>query len=139
MNTKFANKEDGTERGFFSLLKGGFRSITGLIGRGNKDHYGIRTPSATIGIRGTDHETVHLAVALPNLPEGTYNKVNTGATVVNGTLVGANQVAYAPNLSTPASILPHIPPIFEAPKGGQQGQGRPEAAGCRQGEWQTAG
>lgn len=119
---KFADKEDGTERGFFSLLKGGFRSITGLIGRGNKDNYGIRTPSATIGIRGTDHETVHLTAALPNLPEGTYNKVNTGATVVNGTLVGANQVAYAPNLSTPATILPHIPPIFEAPKGGQQGK-----------------
>jgi hypothetical protein len=118
---KFADKEDGTERGFFSLLKGGFRSITGLIGRGNKDNYGIRTPSATIGIRGTDHETVHLTTALPNLPEGT-NKVNTGATVVNGTLVGANQVAYTPTLGTPASILPHIPPIFEAPKGGQQGR-----------------
>lgn len=119
---KFANKEDGTERGFFSLLKGGFRSITGLIGRGNRDNYGIRTPSATIGIRGTDHETIHLTAALPNLPEGTYNKVNTGATAVNGTLVGANQVAYAPNLNTPAFILPHIPAIFEVPKGGRQGQ-----------------
>lgn len=119
---KFANKEDGTERGFFSLLKGGFRSITGLIGRGNKDNYGIRTPSATIGIRGTDHETIHLTTALPNLPEGTYNKVNAGATVVNGTLVGPNQVAYAPNLGTPAILLPHIPPIFEAPKSGQQGR-----------------
>ncbi len=119
---KFADKEDGTERGFFSLLKGGFRSITGLIGRGNKDNYGIRTPSATIGIRGTDHETVHLTAALPNLPVGTYNKVNTGATVVNGILVGVNQVAYAPNLGTPATLLPHVPPIFEAPKGGQQGR-----------------
>jgi hypothetical protein len=119
---KFADKEDGTERGFFSLLKGGFRSITGLIGRGNRDNYSIRTPSATIGIRGTDHETIHLTAALPNLPAGTYNKVNTGATVINGTLVGANQVAYAPSLGTPATLLPHIPPIFEAPKSGQQGR-----------------
>ncbi len=119
---QFANKEDGTERGFFSLLKGGFRSITGLIGRSNRDNYGIRTPSATIGIRGTDHETIHLTNALPNLPEGTYNKVNTGSTVVNGTLVGVNQVAYAPNLGTTATLLPHAPPIFEAPKGGQQGR-----------------
>ncbi|TAN71559.1 MAG: hypothetical protein EPN14_11705 [Gallionella sp.] len=119
---KLANKEDGAERGFFSLLKGGFRSITGLIGRSNKGNYGIRTPSATIGIRGTDHETIHLIAALANLPEGTYNKVNTGTTVVNGTLVGMNQVAYAPNLGTPAAILPHVPTIFEAPKGGQQGR-----------------
>ena len=119
---KFADKEDGSERGFFSLLKGGFRSITGLIGRVNKDNYGIRTPAATIGIRGTDHETVHLPTALPNLPEGTYNKVNAGATVVNGTPVGVNQVAYTPNLSTPAVILPHTPPIFDVARGGQQGK-----------------
>jgi hypothetical protein len=93
---QFAGKADGSERGFFSLLKGGFRSITGIIGRANKDSYGIRTPAATIGIRGTDHETVHLAAALPNLPEGSYNKVNTGATVVNCIPVGVNLVAYAP-------------------------------------------
>ncbi len=134
---KFADKEDGTERGFFSLLKGGFRSITGLIGRGNKDHYGIRTPSATIGIRGTDHETVHLTAALPNLPEGTYNKVNAGATVVNGTLVGVNQAAYAPNLSTPAIILPHIPPIFEAPKGGGKDDRKRQDAGKANGKQQA--
>lgn len=120
---KFAGKADGNERGFFSLLKGGFRSITGLIGRLNKDNYSIRTPAATIGIRGTDHETIHLVAALPNLPEGTYNKVNTGATVINGTLVGANQAAYTPNLGTPAAILPQIPTIFEAPKSNPPGQG----------------
>lgn len=128
---KFTGKEDGKERGFFSLLKGGFRSITGLIGRMNKDNYSIRTPAATIGIRGTDHETIHLTAALPNLPEGTYNKVNTGATVINGTLVGVNQAAYAPNLGTPAAILPQIPTIFEAPKGNPPGQGekKPQSDG----------
>lgn len=131
---KFTGKEDGKERGFFSLLKGGFRSITGLIGRMNKDNYSIRTPAATIGIRGTDHETIHLAAALPNLPEGTYNKVNTGATVINGTLVGVNQAAYTPNMGTPAAILPQIPPIFEAPRvkpqsNGGKPDGKPQEKG----------
>ena len=29
---KYAGKEDGSERGFFSLLRGGFRAITGAVG-----------------------------------------------------------------------------------------------------------
>lgn len=37
------------------LLKGGFRTVTGLIGkRGNPDAYSLRAAGATIGIRGTD-------------------------------------------------------------------------------------
>lgn len=119
---RLASMDDGTERGFFSLLKGGFRSITGLIGKSHKDSYGIKTQSATIGIRGTDHETILVTTAQPGLPEGTYNKVNTGVTVVNGTLIGPNQVGYAPNLNTPAAILPHTPAIFDAPRSAQQGK-----------------
>ncbi|MCP4042857.1 MAG: FecR domain-containing protein, partial [Gammaproteobacteria bacterium] len=49
----FSGKEDGTERSFFNLIKGGFRTITGLIGGRNKKAYRVRTPVATIGIRGT--------------------------------------------------------------------------------------
>lgn len=37
------------------LFKGGFRTLTGLIGkRGNPDAYKVHAASATIGIRGTD-------------------------------------------------------------------------------------
>jgi len=37
------------------LLRGGFRTVTGWIGkRGNADAYKVRAASATIGIRGTD-------------------------------------------------------------------------------------
>jgi len=46
---------DGKERGFFSLIKGGLRTITGLIGKKNKKNYQMKTPVATIGIRGTDY------------------------------------------------------------------------------------
>ena len=43
----------GSERGFFSLLKGAMRTVTGAIGRINRDRYQIATPTATVGIRGT--------------------------------------------------------------------------------------
>lgn len=38
------------------LLAGGLRTITGAIGKGNKKAYELRTPLATIGVRGTDYE-----------------------------------------------------------------------------------
>ena len=45
-----AETQEGT--GFFSLLKGGFRTVTGLIK--DKLSYKYSTTVATIGIRGTD-------------------------------------------------------------------------------------
>lgn len=62
---KFAVKADEPQSSFFSLFKGGFRAITGLIGKLRKQDYRITTPTATIGIRGTDHETV---MVLPDNP-----------------------------------------------------------------------
>src|SRR3990170_2672679 len=50
---RYENKTDGTERGFFGLLKGAMRTVTGAIGRINRDRYQIATPTATVGIRGT--------------------------------------------------------------------------------------
>jgi len=41
---------------FLELLSGGLRTITGAIGKDNKKAYELRTPLATIGIRGTDYQ-----------------------------------------------------------------------------------
>jgi hypothetical protein len=38
----------------FSLLKGAMRAVTGLIGKSNSNGFALHTPTATIGIRGTD-------------------------------------------------------------------------------------
>ena len=43
----------GASRAFFRLVKGGFRSVSGLIGKISRDDYRVETPVATIGIRGT--------------------------------------------------------------------------------------
>jgi len=49
----YENKTDGSEKGFFGLVKGAMRTVTGLIGRVNRSRYQITTPTATVGIRGT--------------------------------------------------------------------------------------
>jgi len=41
---------------FFRLVKGGFRAISGLIGKTDRASYRVSTSVATIGIRGTDYE-----------------------------------------------------------------------------------
>ncbi len=50
----YEGKTDGSEKGFFKLVKGSLRAITGAIGHTNKTAYRINTPVATIGIRGTE-------------------------------------------------------------------------------------
>lgn len=44
------------QKSFFSLVKGGMRAITGLVGKNNKQNYRVNTAVATIGIRGTEFQ-----------------------------------------------------------------------------------
>jgi hypothetical protein len=110
----FSGEEDGTEQNFFSLIRGGVRAITGLIGHLHKTSYHITTVSSTIGIRGTDHETF---VVVPGselaatVPAGTYNKVNAGETTMTtdkGTIsVLPNQMGFAGGLDQ----MPQLQPV----------------------------
>lgn len=50
-----ASPQASLQRAFLHLLKGGFRTVSGLIGKTHADDYQVTTPVATIGIRGTDY------------------------------------------------------------------------------------
>ena len=81
---------NSTDKIFMSLLKGAVRSITGWVGKFNTSAYRITTPTATIGIRGTDHETTVIDSGNGDEP-GTYDSVNEGSTVLK-TPQGAAEV-----------------------------------------------
>lgn len=94
------------ERGFFSLLKGGLRTLTGLIGKGETAAYRVNTPVATIGIRGTDY-----ALRLcqddcpPGFENGLYLSVFEGAIIaVND--AGENVLKAGESAFIPAAGLP---------------------------------
>ncbi len=55
---EYSYAQGGRETAFFSLLKGGARSVTGLIGRRTRSNFRLRVPVATIGIRGTDFSVI---------------------------------------------------------------------------------
>lgn len=107
-------KEDGLEKSVLSLVQGGFRTITGVIGRRNKDNYQVITPTATIGIRGTDHEPHYIPPSAPGekpvieAEPGTYNKVNVGATFIRN---GDGVVELGPNETGFASATPGQAPL----------------------------
>lgn len=50
---EYAYEEGGLQKAFMSLVKGGFRTLTGAIGKTDQADYRVTTPVATIGIRGT--------------------------------------------------------------------------------------
>ncbi|MFK7888617.1 MAG: FecR domain-containing protein [Gammaproteobacteria bacterium] len=77
----FAQRESVS---FFSLVKGGFRSLTGAVGQENKEAYRVRTPVATIGIRGTDYDAVLCAGDCAAL------SLSVGQDVADGLYVGVN-------------------------------------------------
>lgn len=78
------------DRAAYTLVKGGLRSITGLLGKRNKDKFAMKTPSATIGIRGTTFFLEYLTGkgdvdASPGLEPGLHVHVSTGGiSIVNG-------------------------------------------------------
>lgn len=66
----FNGKGDENAKGFFSLLKGGMRTVTGLLGKLKPAAYRVYTPTATIGIRGTEY--------IARLGNGLHVKVERG-------------------------------------------------------------
>ncbi len=122
----FHGKADGTERSLISLVKGGFRAITGMIGHVNKNNYRIETPTATIGIRGTDHEPTFIPNPLPGkvaiAEPGTYDKVNAGAAVLSTAkgmvVINPNQAGFVPNIPNAApTVLAFIPSFYKVDQG----------------------
>ena len=83
---RFAAEGKPTDHFTLRLYTGGLRLITGWIGRSNHTQYRVNALTATIGIRGTDHEPYVISADLGETlsqDEGIYDKVNRGGTTIN--------------------------------------------------------
>lgn len=125
---KYKAEGGKTDTSVLNLLQGALRSVTGWIGKYNPKNYEIRTPTATIGVRGTDHETRVIAEGSPEAPAGTYDKVNIGATQMRTpygvTEIRAHQAGFAsPQYRTRPRLLEHVPTIFRPLKNEQRFEG----------------
>jgi FecR protein len=117
---KYQAKGNESDTSVLGLLEGSFRAVTGWIGKFNQQKYVIRTPNATIGIRGTDHEPLVIpkgATGAEGEP-GTYDKVNIGGSTIRTPQGNANvepgKSAFVGHDAKPPRVLNDVPKFFRA-------------------------
>src|SRR5262245_25155057 len=110
-----------------SLLEGSFGSVTGWITKGNR-RAEVTTPTATIGIRGTDYEPLVIPEGSKAGEAGTYNRVNVGETELRtaqgSVIVKPNQAGFVPHAGAIAPrVLARMPALFKATRNEKVFQG----------------
>jgi hypothetical protein len=132
-----------------SMLKGGLRAVTGLIGKRNHDKVNFSTATATIGIRGThfgallcqgDCSSVPTTTGQPPA-NGLHLDVADGAIVVRNAAgqvqINAGQFGFVANQNTPPTTVPPqqgiqvtMPNSISQNKGSGQGIGKSKEGEC---------
>ncbi len=143
---------------FISLLKGGLRAVTGLVGKRNADAVNYSTATATIGIRGTHFGAIlyeplkglaggneppdaGASQLPPPLPGGLYVDVASGAILVKNQageqLIGAGQYGFVAGPTARPIIVPPqqgiqvtMPPSISQNNAGGQGVGKTKESEC---------
>jgi hypothetical protein len=120
---QFTQDKPESDNAFFRLLKGGLRTVTGLVGkRGNQDAYKIGTSTATIGIRGSSGDTLDCSAGCAGvttnsdkLPPGVYHTTYTGAYILQNQagsqIIGEGQFGFVKDSATPPQVLPADPGV----------------------------
>ena len=117
----FVHDRPQDDNSFLRLVKGGLRTVTGLVGkRGNQDAYKIGTNTATIGIRGSSGDTIDttggcqgVTPGCEKLPAGTYHTTYTGSYIMQNEggaqVVNEGQFGFASDFKLPPVLLPGDP------------------------------
>lgn len=107
----------GNGRSATRLLRGGLRAVTGAIARDNPENVEVRTPVATLGIRGTDLETRWCNNDChdinPRPANGLYTGVNRGRVAVlnaaGEVVIGAGEFSFTASPTSTPTALPFQP------------------------------
>ena len=141
-NYQFVQDKPQEDGAFFRLVKGGLRTVTGLVGkRGNQDAYRIGTATATIGIRGSSGETLDctqgcdgVVAGGDKVEKGVYHTTYTGSYIMQNEggsqIIGEGQFGFVSDRMTAPRILPNdpglnlkdMPFVLGAIQSGKQGQ-----------------
>jgi hypothetical protein len=105
----FRHQEKDDDSFAANLLKGVVRSVSGLIGKSRPRGVVFRTPTATVGIRGTDFELA-IVEAGERDRAGVYNYVHDGQTNIqiaagDNLDVGVEQTGFAPQDPQPGEAV----------------------------------
>lgn len=116
----YVARGEASDTAVLMLARGALRSITGWIGKLGRDKaYQLNTPTATIGVRGTDHEVVIVSQELASaqqLAPGSHDRVNQGTVILTnqqGTLeIPHGSAAFAPQAGGAPQRHAVVPALF---------------------------
>jgi len=113
------------DKSVMNLVKGGFRTITGAIGKDDPSAYEVRTPVGVLGIRGTDYSAVFCrgdCAWAPGVTPGAPVEDGLYLGVVEGTIwfrtptetieVAAGGYAFIPLATQRPEMLDTPPPVL---------------------------
>ncbi len=149
----YAYKPDATEQHqdniLLSLVKGGLRSVTGLLGKRSPDAFKMNTATATIGIRGThfgallcNNDCANIPTVLGHAPgNGLYTDTASGKTVISNAAgsieVPAGSFSFTPGPNVAPRLVPPsqgiqvtMPPSISSNKGSGNGMGASDSNSC---------
>ena len=118
---QFVQDKPQEDSAFFRLIKGGLRTVTGLVGkRGNQDAWRVGTSIVTIGIRGSGGETLECTQGCTGVvgggdkvENGVYHATYTGSYIMQNEagseIIGEGQFGFVKDAKTPPRILPKDP------------------------------
>lgn len=132
-----------------SLVKGGLRSVTGMIGKRNPERFQMKTTTATIGIRGThfgallcNNDCANIQTVSGQPPgNGLHTDTAQGTTVVSNAAgsveVPAGAFSYTPGPTMPPVLVPPsegiqvtMPTSISANKATGSGLGSSDSNAC---------
>ena len=141
-----ATVTSSNDKSVIGLVKGGFRTITGAIGKENEADYEVRTAVGVLGIRGTDYTAVFcngdcdwvpgVSAGSP-IPDGLYLGVTEGVIVFRTSAetieLKAGEYAFIPldvpepqRLNSPPAVLLDENDLRFDPGNTQSGATRPD-------------
>lgn len=147
-NYSFKENQPEKDNMVISLFKGGLRAVTGLLGKRNRDNVAFKTPTATIGIRGTNFGLLFCQNDCADVPTVSGQAPANGLhlDVANGEIVARNaggalnftvgQFGFVGGASLPPVLVPPadgvrvtVPSSFKTGSSGQ-GVGKAGANEC---------
>ena len=111
-----------------TLIQGAMRSITGWVGKLDRSRYRVTAGTATIGIRGTDHEVslVPEGQAPAGENAGVHNWVHEGGTSLHNNAgavdIEPGRAAFMDHLGGSPQALSEIPPYLRRWTGRNEGR-----------------
>jgi hypothetical protein len=145
----FVETQPKSDNVFLSMLKGGLRAVTGLIGKRNHDAVSYATATATIGIRGTHFGALLCNNDCANIPtisggppaNGLHTDTADGTIVISNAagsvVVPAGSFSFTPSPTVVPKLVPPsqgiqvtMPPSISQNNASGQGVGKNKASEC---------